>query len=63
MWQKVESWVIWILIKVRLFVSLQKKKKKKKGRLFVKKSKEKNRGKKDSKPSASTAPIALMGRF
>ena len=48
MWQKVKSWLIWILIKIRL---------------FVKKSKEKNRGKKDSKPSASTAPIALMGRF
>ena len=61
MWQKVKSWLIWILIKIRLFVSL--KKKKKKVRLFVKKSKEKNRGKKDSKPSASTAPIALMGRF
>ena len=61
MWQKVKSWLIWILIKIRLFVSL--KKKKKKVRFFVKKSKEKNRGKKDSKPSASTAPIALMGRF
>ena len=60
MWQKVKSWLIWILIKVRLFVTLKKKKK---VRLFVKKSKEKNRGKKDSKPSASTAPIALMGRF
>ena len=60
MWQKVKSWLIWILIKIRLFVSLKKKKK---VRLFVKNSKEKNRGKKDSKPSASTAPIALMGRF
>ena len=48
MWQKVESWVIWILIKVRLFVSLQKKKKK--SRLFVKKSKEKKEAKRILSP-------------
>ena len=41
MWQKVKSWLIWILIKVRLFVSLKEKK----VRLFVKKAKKKKRQK------------------